>query len=41
MASFIKIGRERPHDITHFSFYTDFISRSGENILRLTGTQNV
>jgi hypothetical protein len=41
MASLLEIRKERPHTIMHFSFYADFVSRSGENILKLTGTQNI
>ena len=41
MASLFKIRKERPHNIMHFSFHTDLISRRGENILKLIGTENI
>ena len=41
MASLFKIRRERPHNIMYFIFHADFISRRDENILKLTGTQNI
>jgi len=40
MGSLFEIKREGPHNNMHFSFYADFVDRSGENILKLNGTQN-
>jgi hypothetical protein len=41
MVSLFEIRKERPHNIMHFGFYADFTIRNGENILKLTGTQNI